>query len=186
MRTLLRWVTTRYGVVGILVLGVLAIVGVARLAGGEIDRPGSAAPGEDPYASVSIGPDDGIYKGSTEDPNDPPPQPGPSLAVPSGMPDPLPVAARFATTWANHDNVPPETWRGRMRGYVTASLMKRLAGTDPASVPTNRITGEPDLISVTGRGHVGVTVEAKGGLLVLGLRHADRRWAVDSIDWRRG
>jgi hypothetical protein len=147
MRTLLRWVTNRYGVVGILVLGVLVVVGVGRLAGGEADRPGSAAPGEDPYATVSFGPDDGV--------------------------------------WADHD-VAAGTWRERLRRYATASLMERLAVTDPVSVPTDRITGKPKLTSVTGRSHAGVTVEAKGGLLVLGLRYADHHWAVDSIDWRRG
>jgi hypothetical protein len=185
MRTLLRWVTNRYGVVGILVLGVLVVVGVGRLAGGEADRPGSAAPGEDPYATVSFGPDDGVYPGPTADPNDPPPEPAPSLGVPAGMPDPRPVAERFAAVWADHD-VAAGTWRERLRRYATASLMERLAVTDPVSVPTDRITGKPKLTSVTGRSHAGVTVEAKGGLLVLGLRYADNHWAVDSIDWRRG
>jgi hypothetical protein len=186
MRTLLRWVTNRYGIVGILVLSVLAIVGVARLAGGEADRPGSAAPGEDPHASISLGPDDGVYEGPTADPNDPPPQPGSNLTVPAGRPDPRPVAERFAASWANHDGVAPETWRDRLARYATASLMERLAATDPAAVPTDSITGKADLISVTGRSRAGVTLEAKGGLLVLGMTYADHRWAVDSIDWRRG
>jgi hypothetical protein len=64
--------------------------------------------------------------------------------------------------------------------------MQRLAGTDPASVPTAQITGEPRLVSVTGRSRASVTIEAKGGLLVLGLVHIDHHWVVDSIDWRRG
>ncbi len=184
MRTLLRWVSTRYGVVGILVLGVVVTVGVARLAGGEADRPGSAAPGADPYANVSMGPDDGVYYGTTTDPNAPPPEQRPK--VPAGLSDPRPVAHRFAIAWADHDGVAPKTWRDRLARYSSRSLTERLAGTDPAAVPTDDITGEPRLVSVTGRARASVTIEARGGLLVLGLVHIDHRWAVDSIDWRRG
>ena len=182
MRTLIRAVTTRYGIAGLLVLGVLIVVGVARLIGGEVERPGSAAGGADPYASISVGPDDGLVE---VDPEDPVTEPSDDTSLPPGLADPRPVAEAFATAWADHSGVSPETWRERLAEYATESLMDRLADTDPSTVPTDSITGEPTLTSVRGDRFAEVSIEADGGVLVLGLMLQDGEWAVDSIDWRR-
>lgn len=182
MRTLLRWVTTRYGIAGILVLGVLVTVTVGRLIGGETDRAGDAAAGADPYASLSFGPDDGVIE--SDDPgSDPDPGDGLTPTLPKGVPDPLPVAEKFATAWADHDGVTGEEWRKRLAKHATESLMKRLDGVDPTSDPSVKLTGDPRLDSVIGRNRANVSVPAETGVLLLGLRYADRRWAVDSISW---
>ncbi|MGH3714951.1 MAG: hypothetical protein ACRDT4_16035 [Micromonosporaceae bacterium] len=178
MRTVLRWVTTRYGIAGILVLGVLVVVVVTRLAGGEVGRAGDAEAGADPYASVSFGPDhDEIGDPEVNERGERP-------TLPKGVPDPLPVADAFATAWADHDGVTGEQWRARLAKHATKALMKRLGAADPTSQPSVELTGEPQLDTVIGTDRADVSISARSGVLLLGLRYADRRWAVDSISWR--
>ncbi|MGH3728466.1 MAG: hypothetical protein ACRDTU_06905 [Micromonosporaceae bacterium] len=178
MRALLRWVTTRYGIAGILVLGVLAVVVVSRLAGGEIGPTGDAAPGTDPHASASFGPDDGVIE-TGEAASD---QAEPTL--PKGVPDPGPVAKRFAIAWADHDDITGKQWRARLAEHATKSLMTRLGDADPTSEPSVKLTGQPRLDAVIGDNRAEISVPAADGVLLLGLRYADRSWAVDSISWR--
>ncbi|MGH3737249.1 MAG: hypothetical protein ACRDT6_16780 [Micromonosporaceae bacterium] len=177
MRTLLRWVTTRYGIAGILVLGVLAVVVVSRLAGGELQLSGGADPGPDPYPSISYGPDDGVIE-----PDGPAPTVAPTL--PAGVPDPLPVAQRFATAWADHEGVTGEQWRQRLAGDATGELMAKLDGADPTGDPSVTLTGKPVLDSVIGGSRAEVSVAAETGVLLLGLAYSEKRWRVDTISWR--
>lgn len=180
MRTVLRWVTTRYGIAGILVLGVLLTVTIGRLVGGEAERAGGAAPGTDPYASVSVGPDDGLTE--PDDPLEPTPSEA-EASLPKGLADPRPVAGTFAAAWADHDGT-GEQWRERLSRHATPELMKRLDGVDPTGDPSVELTGEPRLDAVIGRSRATVSVEATDGVLVLGMVYAKKRWAVDSISWR--
>lgn len=181
MRTLLRVVTTRYGVVGILALGVLVVVGIARLMGGEADRPGSGSPGEDLYASTSLGPDDGVV--GSDDPAAVDGSADPTT-LPKGVPDPLPVAKKFAVAWANSEGVTAEQWRARVSKYATDKLNKYFADYDPTKEPSVKLTGEPELATVYGRSYVQVNVEAKDGTVLLGMRLVNGGWKVDTTDWR--
>ena len=181
MRTLLRAVTTRYGVVGILVLGILVVVGVARLMGGESERPGSGSPGEDLYASASLGPDDGVI--GSDDPAAVNGSADPTT-LPKGVPDPLPVAKKFVVAWASSDGVTAEQWRARVAKYATQKLNDYFAHYDPTTEPSVELTGEPELTTVYSRGYVQVSVEAKDGTVLLGMRLVNGRWKVDTTDWR--
>lgn len=174
MRTLLRVVTTRYGIAGLLVLAVLGTVLVTRLMGGEIGNPlSNAAPGLEP--TVSVGPDDGLT--DKEETTGPP-------TLPTKAGDPLPVADRFAAAWIKSP-APAEQWRENLRPYATKDLIQRLEDVDPSNLPAKEITGKAELTSVGSAQWAEATVTTDNGDLVLGLVRAGKQWRVDSISFTR-
>lgn len=173
MRTLLRVVTTRYGIAGLLVLAVLGTVLVTRMMGGEIGNPLSSAPGV-AEPSLSIGPDDGVVG------HEPTGQP----TLPTAVGDPLPIADKFAAAWID-GSAPANQWRDGLRPYATEDLIARLAEVDPSNLPAEDITGKAALTSVGGARWAEATVPTDNGDLVLGLVRADKTWRVDSISFRR-
>lgn len=182
MRTLLRAVTTRYGIAGLLVLAVLVTVLVTRLMGGEVGNPLNGTVGE-PEPSISLGPDDGVVDPDDPDAVDGSGNPADTGALPSGLPDPRPVAGKFASAWADTDGVTADQWRDRLTTHATDSLKERLADAKPPSERVE-ITGKPRLADVVGRGYAEVDLETADGALRITLRLVEGRWAVDSIGWR--
>lgn len=195
MRSVLRFVTTRYGVAGLLALVILVVVGVARLFGTE-GGSGPVLPAAPPSLEtpVSAEPDDGEPDEGTE-----------GFTLPSDAPDPLPTATAFATAWVNA-NVSAEEWLAGLEPYATEELIAQLSGVDPVSVPASRLTGPAEL---SGAGTGEAPIDADGsdenasaaptylgwaeaiipldnGILRLGLvLQTDAVWLVDSIDWER-
>jgi len=126
MRSVLRFVTTRYGAAGLLALVILTVVGVTRLFGdGEGSTPVlPAVPQPSTELPVSAEPDDGEPDEEIED-----------LTLPSGAPDPLPTATAFATAWVNSD-VSAEEWLAGLEPYATEELIAQLNGVDPVKRPS--------------------------------------------------
>ncbi len=190
MRTVLRVITTRYGIAGLLVLAVLSTVLLTRLVNGEVDFTGGMAGPPDNQAATAeadTGPDDGLHSDS-KSPTETDP------ALPRGVGNPLPVATRFAKAWIDTDQSGKQ-WRAGMSKHATEQLMRRLAQADPRGVPATQLTGPAALTSAGSHGWAEVTVPADGGDLVLGLvrvkdesakRPSGKVWRVDTIDWSRG
>lgn len=180
MRRVLRYVATRYGAAGLIVLAILVVVVIARLTGGGDDGNTTADPGGDtPQSTVSQQPDDGVAE----------PTPTAAPTLPAGHPDPLPAADAFARAWIDHSGVTPQQWHQRLSGHATKALADKLRDTDPADVPAREITGEPTLVSVAETDWAQVEIPIDAGTLRLGLLFTApegkqrKQWLVDTIDW---
>jgi hypothetical protein len=177
MRTVLRLLSTRYGIALILVVIVLAVVGVGRTVLDNSDQrsPNDAlgptvAPAEttpDPFSSLG---DDGL---------DDPGSVAPSLS--KGAADVTAVATRFAKAWLRKPGVTGEQWRVGLKPDASSDLMTELTDTDPSDVPASTITGPVNLENLgqdaTAR------FPADGGTIVLELQVINGRWQVTSLDW---
>lgn len=183
MRQVLRYVTTRYGIAGLLVLAIVIIVVAARVLGGGDDTGATSVnPGADaPQSTVSQQPDDGVAE----------PTPSTAPTLPTGHPDPLPVAETFARAWIDHSGVTPRQWHQRLSAHATKALADKLRDTDPADVPAQQITGDATLVSVAETEWAQVEIPIDAGTLRLGLVFAapegksSERWLVDTIDWEQ-
>lgn len=180
MRQVLRYVTTRYGIAGLIVLAVLVIVVVARLTGGGDNGPTNPnAGGSPPQSTASHEPDDGVAE----------PTPSTAPTLPAGHPDPLPAAERFTRAWIDHSGLTPQQWHQRLTAFATKSLAEKLRDTDPADVPAKEITGEPTLVTVAETDWAQVEIPVDAGTLRLGLLFAAadgkqrKQWLVDTVDW---
>lgn len=182
MRTVLRLLSTRYGIALILVVIVLAVVGVGRTfldggAGGSAnDALGpTVAPVRttaDPYSSLG---DDGVDEPGLAQPE----SVAPSLG--KGAADVSTVATRFAKAWLRKPGVTGEQWRAGLKLDASTDLMSELAETDPGDVPTATITG-PMALTNTGQDAT-AKFPAEGGTIALGLQVIGGRWQVTSLDW---
>jgi hypothetical protein len=166
---------TRYGVALILAFFVVAIVATMRMAHGTEDRPIS-----NPVASATVVgpsptlPDDGIA--AEEAPSEPSPSAA-GAAVDK-------VAIGFAEAWVRHVGVTADQWRNALTRYATAELMRRLADTDPAVVPADRVTGPVEL-HPRDSSLVDAAISVDPGTLRLRLVLHNGRWLVDGVDWDR-
>jgi hypothetical protein len=171
-----RILRSRYGLAALLAVVVVAVLGSARLVIGPADGspPVVGAPRQpittvDPHAG-----DDGLTS----------PRPPRSPAVSPGAAKPLAVARAFAAAWLRHRNVRADEWREGLLPHSTEALTEQLAESDPAGVPADRITGEPQLIP-GGAEFADVAVPLDSGRLILRLIAPDGRWLVDGVDWER-
>jgi hypothetical protein len=179
MRRVLAFVTSRYGLAGLVALLIIVIVVVGRVAGVVGGGPGHDGGG----APVTGGTEAGV--GSTESgaPNDGPTgaRPTPSPVVPAGKPGPVAVATAFSTAYLA-SNGPAKTWRAALRRYATDKLAGELDTMDPATVPAQRRTGAAKL-GDHGAHWAQVAVPCDSGTLTLRLLGDGDGWLVDGIDW---
>ena len=176
-RVLSRVLRSRYGLAALLAVVVVAIVSSANLFAGPSDEspPAAGAPNR-PIVTVdpTVG-DDGLTTA------DPPPAPVTS----PGRAKPLAVARAFASAWLDHRDVTADEWQAGLLPHSTPDLTEKLADTDPAAVPADRITGDLRLIP-QGKEFAEVMVPVDSGRLVLRLIAPEGRWLVDGVDWERG
>lgn len=153
----------------------VVIVALARLLAGPAPER-ALNPGDQAAPSISVDPngDDGVTA------EDPPPSP----RVSRGTAGPDVVAYAFASSWADHRNVTAKEWHGRLLPHVTMSLSKRLAKTDPAVIPADRVTGRA-AVTPLGEQLVEARVATDSGELRLNLVTVEGRWLVDTVGWRR-
>jgi hypothetical protein len=178
MRQVLRFLGNRYGAALTLIVVIAVVVGFGKL---FMHRPASQ-PALSPdgvvpavSATTSPQPDDGL-----DEPSQAPPPPSTS----PGAPPPQTVAIDFARAWLNHTNISAKDWHTAVAKYATKSLADKLDGTDPASVPASKITGDPSMLSL-GPSYLDVTIPLDAGTLTLSLESTDGRWLVAGVDWDR-
>ncbi|QKW16628.1 hypothetical protein [Verrucosispora sp. NA02020] len=169
-----RLLRSRLGVaLGIAVL-VLGVVGAARVISGPDDSTGLSNRPPAPITTVhpTTG-DDGAISTTTT----------PSPVTRPGEPPPERIAERFTTAWLGQPGQSAEQWRQELRPFATPALLDKLAGADPAGVPT----GKPTEVTVRARGEtfVEALVTLDTGRLRLELVAPDGRWLVDAVDWER-
>jgi hypothetical protein len=169
----MRQVLARIGLRGILAAGaaliIIAVVGVAKIAGGS-RQPGHFSAG--PEISLNTDPtagDDGAIS-----------------ATPTANPDERVVrdaATAFTAAWLRRD-LSAAAWHMGIAKLATASLAASLDGVDPSSVPATRVTGTP-VVLMRGELYAQVTITVDTGTLRLGLSKQGNQWLVDSVDWGR-
>jgi hypothetical protein len=93
------------------------------------------------------------------------------------------VAYAFASAWADHRDVSAKQWHDRLLPHSTESLADKLADTDPAVIPAERVTGKPALVPISER-LAEVRVATDSGELRLRLVAPQGRWLVDAVDWQ--
>jgi len=176
MRRVLAFVTSRYGLAGLVALLVVVVVVVGRLMG--VVGTGSTDDG----APVAGGTPSAGARGSGA-PNDAPTaaRTRPSPVVPAGKPGPVSVAGTFTTAYLDADR-PAKQWRAALRRYATTTLTGELGTMDPATVPAQRRTGTPTLTD-NGAHWAQVDVPTDAGTLTLRLQGESAGWLVDGIDW---
>jgi hypothetical protein len=179
MRRAIAFITTRYGVAGLIALIVLAVLIGAKVfghGGGQSSRPGSVAAAPVDSASASQGvPDDGLVTSAS---------PTPPIVKP-GQPGPLDVATSCANAWLTHGpSVTSDQWWKAVTRYTTASLAAKLKGVDPQGVPASRIITGAQLAD-HGATWADVEIKVDSGVLSLRMLSGSSGWQVDGIDWTR-
>jgi hypothetical protein len=89
------------------------------------------------------------------------------------------MAAAFAAAWARPDLAQAE-WMAGVKPYVTPELAALLASTDPARVPSSKVTGDALLVSATATDAI-VNVPTDGGLIRVSLIRDVVGWAVSGV-----
>lgn len=179
MRRAIAFITTRYGIAGLIALMVLVVLVGAKIFGHSSPSPGTGTSAVGLPASTATGtgqgaPDDGLTSASPSAP-----------VVRPGQPGPLQVATSCATAWLNHaPTVTSDQWWKAVTRYTTASLAAKLNGVDPQSVPANRIVS-PAQLSDHGATWASVVIKMDSGTLTLRMLSGASGWQVDGIDWSR-
>ena len=164
---------SRWGVAIVLAVIVLAVVGIGRLfSDGEAARPSLGTNPPAPAISVNPAEDDSIISAA------PPqlPRTSPGRAQPDA------VAYAFASAWADHQDITAKRWLDRLLPSATKRLADQLRDVDPAGVPADRVTGQPELIPGNDT-MVTAIVTMDSGKLSLRLVAPEGTWLVDGIDW---
>lgn len=167
---------SRWGVAIVLAVLVLAVVGIARLFADDSGGGGGRTPigAGSPAPALSIDPAD---EDTVISPGPPPsPTTSPGTALPEA------VAYAFAGAWVDHEGVSAKAWRDKLVPNSTTELSDQLTGTDPESVPADRVNGRPELVPI-GEGLLDAVVETDAGKLTLRLVAPEGRWLVSEIDW---
>jgi hypothetical protein len=180
MRRAIAFITTRYGIAGLIALIVLAVLIGAKIFGPATSHPpgpGSvaAAPVTSTDASEQGAPDDGLAASTS--PSAP--------VVKPGRPGPLEVATSCANAWLAHGpGVTSDQWWKAVTRYTTGSLAAKLKGVDPQGVPASRITTAAQLAD-HGATWANVVIKVDSGALTLRMLSGTDGWQVDGIDWTR-
>jgi hypothetical protein len=179
MRRAIAFITTRYGIAGLIALIVLAVLIGAQVFGhgsGHTSAPGSvAAPATSAGSSASGMPDDGLAGSASPD----------APVVRPGQPGPLEVATSCATAWLTHGpTVTPDAWWQAVTRYTTTSLAAKLKGVDPQGVPASRVVTAAQL-SDHAAAWADVVIKVDSGILTLRTLSGASGWRVDGIDWTR-
>ncbi|HEX6501246.1 MAG TPA: hypothetical protein VF054_19770 [Micromonosporaceae bacterium] len=177
MRQVVRLLGNRYAVgLGVLVVVALVVV-VARGLGGPVEQTplGTTAVTTPPTSHGTEQPDDSVVS-----------VPGSGSPSPSanGV-EPQVVAMAFARAWLAHQNVTAAQWHFRLARYATDDLSQKLRGVDPAQVPADRLTGDPEVVD-RADSYAQVRIPVDSGVLDLRVVLVDGRWLVDGVDWDRG
>lgn len=176
MQWVLERLRGRLGIAAVIVLVVLTAVGIGRaLGGGSSGSDLPALGSETAPATAPSDADDGVEGGPAVKP--------PEASVSAGAAEPLKVATDFLTAWLRGDLTAAQ-WHDGISPYATPALADKLSGVDPAGVPAERTTGEPELIP-RGAGAVAVSVPVDSGKVDLRVVVVDGRWLVDGVDWSR-
>lgn len=186
MRTALRIIFSRYGIVVIILL---LVVGVIALSQHRDDFPLGSS-GADERASSSDSPsqgltaDDGVVAPSCEgkgceEGDSPLHDPYEDIELPEAAVD---KALGFAEAWVSTAGKDAGTWFQGMQPYLTKEAAELMRGVDPVSVPATEVTGEAEIDG----GKVRVPMDT--GTLVLPMTEgsngwAEQAWLVSAIDW---
>ncbi|HEX6873718.1 MAG TPA: hypothetical protein VF163_21675 [Micromonosporaceae bacterium] len=168
MRALLTRLGLRGGTALGLIVLVLAVVALARLAGGAESPTYLPAP----QTTITVNPSAG---------DDSVAGPAPTRFVD----DTAVVAAAkaFTTAWLRRD-LDAEAWLAGLSDHATESLLDTLAGVDPSGVPATRMLAQPSVIRRTSL-FAEVSVRIDTGTLRLALIKEGNRWLVNGVDWDR-
>jgi hypothetical protein len=169
MRATLGRLGVRGGVAVGLALLVVAIVGVAKLAGG---RNSPVQQVTEPTSAASV---DATAGDDAEVP-----------VTPTTYPDDAVVRATaksFATAWLRRD-LSPTAWHDAVARLATASLSVSLDGVDPQGVPATRMVSDPSVVFRNDL-YAQVTIPVDTGTLTLNLLKQHGQWLVDAVDWGR-
>ncbi|WP_100448906.1 hypothetical protein [Glycomyces xiaoerkulensis] len=187
MRTALRIIFSRYGIVVIIVLLVVAVIALAR---GREDFPLSSG-GTEQETTASDAPseeltvDDGVTvpecegEECEEDDDSPHHDPYEESELPAEAVD---KAAEFGGVWLDTEGKDSNSWFQSMQPYMTEDAAELMRGVDPAVVPASEVTGdaEPD------GGNVRIPMDT-GTLIITMVESsnswADQAWLVSAIDW---
>lgn len=186
MRTALRIVFSRYGIVVIILL---LVVGVIALSQNRDDFP-LGSNGAQKSANSSDSPsheltaDDGVVAPSCEgkeceEGDSPLHDPYEDVELPEEAVD---KAIEFAEAWVSTGGKSAGTWLQGMQPYLTEEAAELMRGVDPVSVPATAVSGEAEIDG----GKVRVPMDT--GTLVLPMTEgsngwAEQAWLVSAIDW---
>jgi hypothetical protein len=168
-----RVLRSRAGVALALAVLVLVVVAAARALSGPGDTATAHLPVPPLVASGSQPHEDGLLSPAAT--ASPTPIPGAET--------PEEVARAFAADWLAR-GASAADWHSRLARRATPELARKLSGVDPATVPANRITGDPAVIAHAAT-IVDVIVPVDSGELRLHLVATSDRWLVDGVDWER-
>jgi hypothetical protein len=178
MRSVLRFVTSRYGLAGLAALAVVLVVVVGRLfglvGGGASDSntgPVTGAGQQPTTVSESPIPNDAPTAAPTK----------PNPVVKPGQAGPLVVAKQFADAYLKSDGA-AATWRAALTRYATTKLATEIKTMDPATVPAKRLVGTAAL-GDHGANWAEVDLPTDAGTLVFQLVSGAKAWQVNGIDW---
>ncbi|MBA3489079.1 MAG: hypothetical protein H0T78_05945 [Longispora sp.] len=178
----MRWLTFlgfRYGIALALSVLIAGFVLTLRLVAPESSTPGQ--PFSDHSRTLPADPHEQVHEGDDLTPIRTSAQP---VTSPGAAP-PEVVAKTFAQAWVRHTGVSGKDWLAGLSPYATTELRSKLTDTDPAAVPAERVTGEPQAGSFASQSFVEYTLTLDSGTLVLRLIRESGQWKVDTIDWER-
>ncbi|MEU4400315.1 hypothetical protein ACIQH6_12465 [Micromonospora orduensis] len=171
-----RALRSRLGVALVIAVLIFGVIGAARLVAGPTDsvdglsnRPNQPITTVDPTAG-----DDGVL--STEAP--------PSPVTRAGARTPEQTAEQFAVAWLGRPGMTAEEWHAGMRQLSTPTLIEKLDGAEPATVPAEKVAGPPSMRERT-ESFVEMLLPLDAGQLRLELVASDGGWLVDVVDWER-
>ncbi len=176
MRQVLRFVTSRYGIAGLVALAVVMVVLVGRLMG-------LGGHGSDSNTSPIVGAPASAGADESGPPDDGPVGTPSAVApvVKPGQPGPLQVATTFSAAYLKSAQA-AKSWRQSLTRYASTKLAAQIPTMDPATVPAQRRTGAVKLAD-HGAVWADVDVPTDQGTLVFRLVSTKSVWQVDGIDW---
>ncbi|GAB3220051.1 hypothetical protein GCM10027447_03950 [Glycomyces halotolerans] len=186
MRTALRIIFSRYGIVVIIVLLVVAVIALSQ---GREEFPLSSGDSEEEASSsdtpsLEFTADDGITAPECqgeecEEGDSPLHDPYDEPELPQEAAD---KAVDFAEAWLDVEGKDANSWFQGMQPYMTEETAELMRDVEPVSVPASETTGE----ALIDGGKVRIPMDT--GTLILTMIEgdsawADQEWLVSAIDW---